>query len=142
MSKYSVKNKSDEVVFETTSGLKAEFVAISLALVSLYGEPEIYSVYQDKKCINAFDTGNAFAAMQSKMRNLVYNRKVSRQMPLIVNTAEDYAQAKYLSGKKNGMDSQYAMIHAMGKLYDFIHDEEGFTQVRELGDKDYGNNTN
>lgn len=138
MSNYSVKNKDDEVVFLTTSGLKAEFVAISLALSSLYSEPEVYSVYKEKKCINAFDGGNSFAAMQSKLRNLIYNRKITKQMSLVVNTLEDYSKVKFIQSQKSGNSSQVAFINTINKLYDFVEDNQ---KLGETNDKQQVNNT-
>ena len=114
---YTVRNKDEKKdVFATQSLLQAEMVAIALALSSLYGTYQAYEVRRESVVLNTITTDTAFAAMQVKMRNLIFNRRVTKQMPFNPDRFTDFAHTKIVEAVMKDKDLDVVRE----KLYDEV----------------------
>jgi hypothetical protein len=77
-------------------------VAIALALSCLYGKRDVYSVMDGKRTLKAFEPETSFASMQGKLRNLIYNRKVTRSMPLVPDRFTDMTESRIVRAVRSG----------------------------------------
>ena len=105
---YSVRRKSDgRIVYESSALLEAEMVAIGLALASHYSAYAEYEVRNGVLVLNTITTDTAFGAMQVKMRNLIFNRKITKRMPYVPDRFTGLAHTKIMSAirRDRGLDS-------------------------------------
>lgn len=105
---YVVRHKeTKEEVFKASSLIQTEMVAIALALASHYASPAEYEVRQGYRTLNTISTDTAFGAMQTKMRNLIFNRKITSRMPYMPDRFTGLAHTKILKAAKKdrGMET-------------------------------------
>lgn len=126
---YTVKDEAKKEVFKGESQLQCEFVAISLALASLYQEnKQTYTIHKSGKVLGEVDHGQAFTLMQSKMRNLIYNRKVTERMPLGLERLTGYIHKKYASQTQEAADRQ-----VLKKIHEIKDELEEYNKFKLKG---------
>lgn len=117
---YGVRDVSaDVVIYASTSRLEAEMVAISLALASLYREKGEFLVERNGRPINHYDSDTAFAAMQTKMRNLVYNKKVKPSMPFVPDRFTNMTTYQLVKAIKNNRTND-VRIRVLERLDEYV----------------------
>lgn len=93
---YSIREvDSKKVLFESESKIKADFVGVALALASLYNGRETYQLRYGDISMLTYESETAFGMMQGRMRNLIYNRRVTSSMPVVpVDRFADMAHSR------------------------------------------------
>jgi hypothetical protein len=92
---YHVRERGGEKpVFKSSSLLQCEMTAISLTLASYYSTPKAHEVVNKTVVHMTVEPELAFAMMQVKMRNLIYNRKIQASI----------ARTKIVAAIKSGRD--------------------------------------
>jgi hypothetical protein len=102
---YHVRERGGEKpVFKSSSLLQCEMTAISLTLASYYSTPKAHEVVNKTVVHMTVEPELAFAMMQVKMRNLIYNRKIQASMPYVPDRFTDLARTKIVAAIKSGRD--------------------------------------